>query len=225
MKNPFSDFQSVSAGRRRLPLMSILHAKETILLQLSLGFTKLIEDEVAHLFTGEGNGYLFRIYQAALQKARELQYDSLDIEDYLVALDPSTPVPFPQVPVAEIYLAALINHAREERLRLSVMDCRRTFHFLGYRLPQGKTLVIEGEAGNFTGAFLAGGSVIVKGSSGDYCGAGMIQGEVVIQGPAGRHLGNWMRGGEIRVSGSLGSIGKEIFGGKIFQQGKLLKQR
>jgi hypothetical protein len=224
MKNPFQDFQSFSSVQKTIPLHSIIHSKETILTQISLEFSRLVEAEVEKILRGKEESYLAQIYRAALPRIQGLQYDALDIEDYLLSLDQAPLAHFPSMLLAEIFLAAMVNEAREDRLRLPLHDGQRTFHFLGYRLPRGKTLTLEGDGGNFIGAALAGGSLIVNGRCGDWCGASMAGGEIIVQGSAGKHTGSWMRGGEIRVNGPVQSIGKTLFGGAIYQKGKALCQ-
>ncbi len=50
----------------------------------------------------------------------------------------------------------------------------------------------------------------------------MMKGEILVTEDAGQITGDWMRGGEIRVEGEIGSVGKTRFGGRIYQQGKLI---
>jgi formylmethanofuran dehydrogenase subunit C len=121
---------------------------------------------------------------------------------------------------AGIYLSALVNHAKEDRIMLRLRDYQRTFHFLGYRLSEGKTLILQGEVGDFIGAGLSGGHLVVEGSTGNWCGAGMMKGDIRVTENTGQNTGEWMRGGEIHVEGRIRSVGKTLFGGKIFQRGK-----
>ena len=92
---------------------------------------------------------------------------------------------------------------------------KRAIHFLGYRLPGGKQLIVNGDTGDFTGAGMCGGHLIVNGSTGDWCGAGMTGGLIRIRGNAGRNLGQWMHGGSIGVDGKIGGIGEKRYGGRI----------
>jgi formylmethanofuran dehydrogenase subunit C len=62
----------------------------------------------------------------------------------------------------------------------------------------------------------------VKGSTGNWCGAGMMKGEIWVDKHAGQNTGEWMQAGEIRIDGFIGSMGKHLFGGRIYQQGKLI---
>jgi formylmethanofuran dehydrogenase subunit C len=38
----------------------------------------------------------------------------------------------------------------------------------------------------------------------------------------GRNTGEWMQGGEIQVDGQIQSIGKNLFAGRIYKQGRLI---
>jgi len=104
-------------------------------------------------------------------------------------------------------------------------ELKRTFHFLGYRLPEGKTLVLEGDVGDFIGAGLSGGKLVVKGSTGNWAGAGMMRGDLFISEHTGQNTGGWMSGGEIHVDGRVRGVAKTILGGRIYQQGKLIVPR
>jgi formylmethanofuran dehydrogenase subunit C len=96
---------------------------------------------------------------------------------------------------------------------------KRTLHFLGYRLPYGKSLRIEGDTGNFTGSALQGGDITVTGASGDWTGAGMTEGKISIHKNCGRNTGEWMQGGEIWVENRIRGLGR-ITSGQIYQAGE-----
>lgn len=62
----------------------------------------------------------------------------------------------------------------------------------------------------------------------------MMKGEIRVVRDAGQNTGEWMRGGEIHVDGTIQSVGSKfygntgyrvLFGGKIYQKGKLLVPR
>ena len=94
---------------------------------------------------------------------------------------------------------------------------------MGYRLPEGKTLVFTGNVGKFAGADLQGGDLFVKGSTGDYTGAGMSRGRIFVSKKTGINTGEWKSGGEIHVEGGIGSLGRHISGGYVYQAGQLKK--
>ena len=96
---------------------------------------------------------------------------------------------------------------------------------MGYRLPSGKTLAIKGDVGDFIGAGLTGGRLMIEGAAGNWCGAGMMQGEILVSGSAGWKTGEWMKAGEIHVEGWIRSVGKNIFGGRIYERGELVSPR
>lgn len=100
---------------------------------------------------------------------------------------------------------------------------KQKIDFLGYRLPKGKTLVFDGDVGDFVGAGLCGGDLFVEGSTENWAGAGMREGSLFISHNAGLKTGEWKNGGEIHVEGSIGSLGIHINGGFIYQAGQIKK--
>lgn len=222
MKNPFQDFGSISVERKELPLARIVRAREEVMERMVHGYLKLVEEEVKDLVWLVEHSRVVKAYSAAVKSIRELQYDSDDIEEFCAELDSSNKIPYMISGPAGIYLSALVNHAQEDRIVLPLKDYQRTFHFVGYRLPDGKTLILQGDVGDFVGAGLSGGRLVVEGSVGNWCGAGMMKGEIQVMENSGQNTGEWMRGGEIHVEGRIRSVGKTLFGGRIFQRGKLV---
>jgi hypothetical protein len=222
MRNPFLDFQSVPFQKKEIPLDRIVRAKEEVMEEMVSGYLRLVEEEVKDLVWLVEHSRVVKAYSAAVKSIRDLKYDSDDVEEFCAELDSSNKIPYMISGPAGIYLSALVNHAHEQRIVLRLRDYQRTFHFLGYRLPEGKNLVLQGEVGDFIGAGLSGGDLIVEGSTGNWCGAGMMKGKILVTEHAGQNTGEWMRGGEIHVDGRIRSVGKTLFGGKIYQRGKLL---
>ncbi len=222
MKNPFEDFGSLSVERKELPLERIVRAREEVMERMVHGYLKLVEEEVKDLVWLVEHSRVVKAYSAAVKSIRELHYDSDDIEEFCAELDSSNRIPYMISGPAGIYLSALVNHAQEDRIVLPLKDYQRAFHFVGYRLPDGKTLILQGDVGDFVGAGLSGGRLVVEGSVGNWCGAGMLKGEIQVMENSGQNTGEWMRGGEIHVEGRIRSVGKTLFGGRIFQRGKLV---
>jgi formylmethanofuran dehydrogenase subunit C len=222
MKNPFLDFSSVAYQKKEIPLDRIVRAKEDVMEQIVQGYLRLVEDEVKDLVWLVEHSRVVKAYSAAVKSIRDLRFDPDDIEEFCIELDNSNKIPYMISGPAGIYLSALVNHSEEGRITLRLRDYQRTFHFLGYRLPEGKSLILQGDVGDFIGAGLSGGRLVVEGSTGNWCGAGMMKGEIQITENTGQNTGEWMRGGEIHVDGRIRSVGKTLFGGKIYQRGKLL---
>ncbi len=93
----------------------------------------------------------------------KLEYNPEDVEELCAALDSSDEIPYVISGPAGIYISALVNHSQEDRIVLHLQDYQRTFHFLGYRLPEGKTLVLQGTVGEFVGRIWRGGALLWKG--------------------------------------------------------------
>jgi formylmethanofuran dehydrogenase subunit C len=50
----------------------------------------------------------------------------------------------------------------------------------------------------------------------------MLNGKILISKHTGQNTGEWMQGGEIHVDGQVRSVGKSLFGGRVYQKGKLI---
>jgi hypothetical protein len=220
--NPFLDFRALPYRKKEIPLDRILRNRQEIMDHILEGYVRLVEEEVKDLVWLVEESHVARTYTAAVNTVTDLHYDQDDIEEFCAELDTAKKIPYMISGPAGIYLSALINHAPEERIVIKPQDFGRTFHFLGYRLPESKTLVLEGNVGDFVGAGISGGRLVVEGSVGNWCGAGMMNGEILVTGSAGQRTGEWMRGGEIHVDGSIESLGRGRLGGKIYQRGKLM---
>jgi hypothetical protein len=222
MRNPFLDFRSVPYQKKEIPLEGIVRAKEEVMARILEGYLHLVEEEVKDLVWLVEQNRVVRTYRAALKGIQEIPYSQDDIEEFCAELDSSNKVPYMISGPAGIYVSALVNTCQEDRIVLRLRDYQRTFHFLGYRLPEGKTLILKGDVGDFIGAGLSGGRLVVEGSTGNWCGGGMMKGEIFVTEYTGQNTGEWMRGGEIHVEGQIRSKGKTMFGGKIYQRGKLI---
>lgn len=220
MKNPFRDFQEVAIQQKEIPLQRIVRAGQEVMAKILEGYLHLVEAEAKDFVWLVEQSRVLKAYDAALKHIRGFQYDPEDIEDFCGQLDSSDQIPYLLEGPAGIYVSALINQLGEDRIALRLKDFRKSFHLLGYRLPAGKTLVLQGDSGDFTGIGLDGGRLVVEGSAGNWCGAGMLRGEILISGTAGWKTGEWMKSGEIRVGGWIRGVGQNILGGKIYQQGK-----
>jgi len=222
MKNPFLDFRSVPCEKKEIPLEGIVRDKQEAMLHILEGYLRLVEEEAKDLVWLVEHSRVVKAYSAAVKSIQELSYDQDDIEEFCAELDSSDKIPYMISGPAGIYVSAMINHCQENRIVLRLKDYQRTFHFFGYRLPAGKTLILQGDVGDFIGAGLSGGNLVVEGSAGSWCGAGMMRGEILVTKYAGQNTGEWMRGGQIHVEGRIQSIGKTLFGGRIYERGKLI---
>jgi hypothetical protein len=222
MKNPFLEFRSVPYHRKEIPLERIVRAKQQVMERILEGYLHLVEDEAKDLVWLVEHSRVFKAYHNAVNSIQEINYDQDDIEEFCAELDSSTKIPYMIMGPAGIYVSALINESQEDRIVLRLKDFQRSFHLIGYRLPQQKTLVLQGNVGDFIGANLDGGCLVVEGDAGNWCGAGMEKGEILITGNTGKNTGEWMRGGEIRVDGYINSVAKHFSGGKIYEREKLV---
>ena len=222
MINPFEDFKEYPYQKREIPLDRIVRAKERVMEQIVEGYLKLVDEEVKDLVWLVEHSRILKAYSSALQIIQGFEYDIDDIEELCLEIDKGRRIPYLVSGPAGVYLSALCNNAKEESIHLRLSEFKRTFHFLGYRLPEGKTLELEGDMGDFIGSGLAGGKLIVKGSTRNWTGAGMMKGELFVKQHTGQNTGEWMRGGEIHIDGRIQGLGKTILGGRIYQQGRLV---
>ena len=219
MFNPFEDFKDFLSKTRGLPLDRLAAAHDQIIGELARGYGKLVEQELKSLVWFVEHNRVIEAYKTASEVIQNIDYDAHSIEDFCYALDSGADIPYLISGPAGIYVAALCNHTPEDQIVLRLEEMKRTLHFLGYRLPYGKYLRIEGDAGNFTGSALQGGEISVTGSTGDWTGAGMTDGKVTITQHCGRNTGEWMQGGEIWVGGRIRGLGR-MTAGCIYQGGE-----
>lgn len=216
------DFRSVHYQKKEIPLERIVKAKQEVMDRILESYFSIVEEEAKDLVWLVEHSRVVKTYDAAKESIRDLEYDQDDIEEFCAQLDSSQKVPYMISGPAGIYISALVNHIAQDSIVLGLKDYERTFHFLGFRLPEGKTLTLQGDVGDFIGAGLSGGRLVVEGSTRNWCGAGMMKGEIFVSSHTGQRTGEWMRGGEIHVDGNIWSTGKSIFGGKIYNRGKIV---
>jgi hypothetical protein len=217
--NPFEDFKDFLSKAKNIPLDRLSAAHDRTIAELAAGYGKLVEQELKSLVWFVEHNRVIEAYKTALDVIQGIDYDPYSIEEFCYVLDSGVDIPYLISGPAGIYLAALCNNTPVDNIVLRLADMQRTLHFLGYRLPYGKSLRIEGDAGNFTGAALQGGELTINGSTGDWTGAGMADGKISIQTNCGRNTGEWMQGGEIWVGNRIRGLGR-LRSGQIFQAGE-----
>jgi len=216
MKNPFSDFQPASAPRHRHRVESFHLENEALTQSWMEDYKAILTDELDNLYWQASPEHLASVYNRILAGIGGSDYSRHDIESFLARLDQADPVPLRLPGPTGLFLSALVNCCREAVITVFTHGLQHPVHFVGYRLPQGKALTVNGNTGDFAGAGLCGGALTVNGSTGNWCGAGMTSGSIRIRGDAGMHAGQWMHGGTLHVDGAVGSIGKDRFGGRLY---------
>lgn len=219
MKDLFADFRSLP-GRRASRLRRAMWLQEDLADRLCGNHAVLLSKEMKNLFLPTKENPLSKTYAAAVASLKGFSLGAGDIEDFCAEL--TTRELALWNPVSALFISALVNCTEAENVVLPLAECRKTLDFLGYMLPEGKTLTLCGATGDFAGACLAGGRLIIEGSTGDWCGAGMLSGQILVRGSVGKFTGEWMQGGRIHVDGSVGSVGIELRGGEIYQKGHRL---
>jgi hypothetical protein len=217
--NPFEDFKDFLSKAKGLPLDRLAAAHDRVMGELASGYGKLVEQELKSLVWFVEHNRVIEAYKTATEVIQDVEYDAHSIEEFCYLLDSGADIPYLISGPAGIYVAALCNHTPEDQIVLRLGEMQRTLHFLGYRLPYGKYLRIEGDTGNFTGSALQGGEISVAGSTGDWTGAGMADGKITIEQHCGRNTGEWMQGGEIWVGSRIRGLGR-MTAGCIYQGGE-----
>jgi hypothetical protein len=208
MLNPFQEFRAYTAAPRELPLDRILAQRDEVMQRLLQGYQTLVEEESKQLVWVVEQGALSRAYTTAVEALQGVPFSTDDLEDLCIELDKADGVATPLGAPSGLFIAAMCNHVQAEEIRLNLRTLTRRWPFLGYRLPRGRCLRLDGNAGDFVGALLEGGEVIVTGNAGNYAGIGMKSGTLHIQHSTGKYAGEGMRGGTLQVDGYIGSLGK-----------------
>ena len=161
-----------------------------------------------------------KVYHHVFEAVKHIPYDVGDIEDLCALMSFSPELSRNELRPAGVYISALVNASRKERIVLKLPILQHSFNFLGFKLPTGKTLLFEGSAGDFAGAKLCGGFLHVEGPARNWCGIAMERGEILITKDTGQKTGELMTGGKISVQCSILGIARSRVAGEIYQKGK-----
>jgi hypothetical protein len=224
MKNPFDDFKEHRTREREIPLDSIIQSRDRVMSNIIKGYEKLLEEEVKELVWLVQYNTVIKAYTLAEKVVKEFDYRAEDIEEFCYELDSTDKIPYLITGPAGIYISTLCNYAKEEEIYLKLNDLKTQINLLGYRLPVGKKVIVEGNLGDFSGIGLEGGELLVEGNAKNYTGAGMKSGRIRVTKNIGLHTGEWMMGGEIFVGGRVRGMGK-IVDGKVYEDNKLIYPR
>jgi hypothetical protein len=219
--NPFEEFRSFTFQETGIPLDQIIQSTEVVMDQIRRGYEKLLEEEAKELVWMVQYNTIIKAYEVAEKHVKEIDYTAEDIEDFCFALENTQKIPYLIPGPAGLYISALCNDAKEDEIVLKLSELKTEINLVGFRLPKGKRLVIEGDAGDFTGIGLEGGELVVEGNTKNWTGAGMRSGKILVKKNIGLHTGEWMMGGEIYVGGRIRGLGN-IVEGKIFERDKLV---
>ena len=215
MVNPFREFHAHQGKGREIALDRIIAAKDLILDRLVAGYHKLVEEEVHNLVWLVDHGALPRAYAAAEKALAGVTFTVEDVEDFCFTLEKADSFALALAGPSGLYLSAMCNRVEGAEISLRLKGLKSRVHLLGYRLPEGKRLIVEGGCGDFAGAAMEGGEILVHGNTGNWTGVGLRRGKITVEGNAGERTGEWMEGGEVRVNGRIGSVG-QVRGGAVY---------
>jgi hypothetical protein len=220
-KNPFEEFETFAASTPDLPMDQIVQFTEVVMDQIRWGYEKLLEEEAKELVWMVQYNTIIKAYEVAEKYVKEIDYAAEDIEDFCFALENTQRIPYLIPGPAGIYISALCNYTKEEEIFLKLSELKTEINLIGFRLPKRKRLMIEGDAGDFTGIGLEGGELVIEGNAKNWTGAGMRGGKILVKKNIGLHTGEWMMGGEIYVGGRIRGLGN-IVDGKVYERDKLV---
>ena len=222
MSNPFEDFHPDFYQTKKPAAERIQKAQDQVVGQLVDGYLNFVIAEIENLAWMVEHEHVVSVYSQFVESIKKYNYTTYDIEAFCARWDQADVLPMMIPGPIGLYLSALINHCRTAEIYIRLKDFNCRFHFLGYRLPESKTLILEGDTGDFTGAGLYGGSLKVRGAVRNWCGAGMLAGELSVTGAAGSQVGIWMQSGTIRIARKANEIGHPRYGGRVYVKDKLV---
>jgi len=221
IQNPFEEFKTFSVTKSEIPLDQIVQSAEAVMDQIRWGYEKLLEEEAKELVWMVQYNTIIKAYEVAEKYIREIDYSAEDIEDFCFALENTQKIPYLIPGPAGVYISALCNYVKEEEISLRLSELKTEINLIGFRLPKGKRLMVDGDTGDFTGIGLEGGELVVEGNAKNWTGAGMRSGKILVKKNIGLHTGEWMMGGEIYVGGRVRGLGN-IVEGKVYERDKLV---
>ena len=108
------------------------------------------------------------------------------------------------------------NHNSAKVTNLDAQSC------IAVNIPTGKNVTFEGEAGDNFAGLNNGSKIILNGDAGRFTGNGMLEGEVIINGSCKEGIGHCLSGGVIIIHGSVeGDACISVKGGKIVIAGSV----
>lgn len=220
-KNPFEEFKAFAFQKMDIPLDEIVQSTEEVMDHIRQGYERLLEEEAKELVWMVQYNTIIKAYEVAEKYVKEIDYSAEDIEDFCFALENTQKIPYFIPGPAGVYISALSNYAKEEEIELKLSELKTEINLIGFRLPKGKRLKIDGDTGDFTGIGMEGGELLVEGSAKNWTGAGMRSGRISVKKNIGLHTGEWMMGGEIHVGGRVRGLGN-IVEGKVFEKDRLV---
>ena len=220
-RNPFEEFGTSPIPKREIPLDGIVQSSERVMDHIRRGYERLLEEEAKELVWMVQYNTIIKAYEVAERYVKEIEYAAEDIEDFCFALENTQKIPYLIPGPAGLYISALCNYVEEEEVWLKLTELKTEINLLGFRLPRGKRLLIEGDTGDFTGIGIEGGELTVEGNAKNWTGAGMRSGKIMVRKNIGLHTGEWMMGGEIYVGGRVRGLGN-IVEGKVYERDKLI---
>jgi len=147
-----------------------------------------------------------------------LDYSAKDVTDLSIKL--SAYQQHEKFSRSGLFLSALVNNGKELKYEVVTEHLNYPLSWLGFE--NSKELLVIGDAGNFLGKSMSGGSLELMGNAGQFAGEYLHEGSIVIWGNVDELFGHWMRSGSVEVHGNVGDYGcNGIDGGSITVHGDM----
>ncbi len=224
IKNPFEKFREYSGELHGRPGATLRkrHERQNISTGISL-FKTLCRHRLSVHGILVSEESIEALYREVEKITKEHVFSSGIIEDIAYEIgNEHIKNPLDSV-IGGIFLSSLINNSSGNLFFLEIPAPQCILHFLGYRLPDGKTLNIDGNIGDFMGMNLSGGHISINGNVRDWAALGMKKGKITVNGSCGRFACEWMRDGEFLVAGKIESTGK-ILKGTVREHDKTVRK-
>ena len=185
-------------------------------LQVNMGAVRRIDA----LFTSFMNGKSdYDVPAACHNLSRAIKYSAKDVEIFSPML-----LAYQQKPSFErysgLFLTYLATFGKDSSYVFNLWDIATPIEFLGF--ANKKNLVINGNAGDYLGAWMKNGKIILNGNAGNYVGDGKEGGKITVNGDVGMAPARGQINGIVRVNGRISCLPDDSCNGKLYQRNRLL---
>ncbi len=212
MKNPFESFRNYPLSIPGTASFKRQVHEKSDLSHLAIFFEEISNNELMVFGLALNNPWIETVYHKILNRLDKFDLSAGTIEEFANLLMVKHMQGHGRAVLIGLFLSALINNSSKKRFFVEIPSTSPPIHFLGYHFPEGKTLEIYGNTGDFLGTSLSGGHVYVHGNVRDWAALGMKSGKILIKGSCGRFACEWMRGGDFLVEGKIENTGKVVNG-------------
>jgi formylmethanofuran dehydrogenase subunit C len=183
---------------------------------------EVVEDETLKTLIAAWKAYPFapvagKTYEHALETVKPLEYSASDVESFSIMLAEFQNEKDFTIR-AGLFLSALINQGKDRDYVIRTAHLEVPLDYICYQ--NTKNITVKGDAGDWCGGDMKGGSITVNGNAGARVGGYMKDGAITVKGNSGAIAGERMEGGSITVNGDTEyGAGSEMWGGTVTIEG------